>query len=177
MKSPLEQALDYVFHDEGGYSNHPKDHGGATNFGITRETLSRWRKTPCSAADVKAMSKEEAKDIYEAWYWKPLACDRINSVAVAIAMFDIGVVRGIGVPPKYAQEICNARGAGLVLDGHIGPKTLSAINGFQQEVFIKAFSLKAKNGFLGIVARKPSQVVFLKGWLRRANRILTLVKL
>ncbi len=172
----FDRALQYTFKNEGGYSDHPADRGGATSrYGVTIEELSRWRKYPVSKQDVKNMPEAECRELYRAWYWKPLGCDRIIAPSIAVVCFDIGIVRGIGVPPRYAQEICNAHGAKLVIDGHIGPLTLQAINGMRHDVFIKDFAAKARNGFLTIVARRPSQVVFIKGWLNRANRLLTLI--
>ena len=174
--SSLDLALKYTFKNEGGFSDHPADGGGATSqYGITQEELARWRKHPVSKQDVRIMPAEEAKAIYDAWYWRPLGCDRINSQAIATCMFDIGVVRGIGVPPKYAQQICVARGHNLVIDGHIGPKTIAAVNMMDPKIFVSEFSKKSRNGFLAIVASRPSQAVFLKGWLNRANRLLTLI--
>lgn len=175
-KSVFDRALDYTFGNEGSYSDHPADRGGATSrYGITQEELARWRKHPVSKQDVKEMSGDEAKAIYEAWYWRPLGCDKISSPAIAICMFDIGVVRGIGVPPRYAQEICNVFGHRLVVDGKIGPKSLTAINQVNPKEFVQMFSAKARNGFLAIVAYRPSQAVFIRGWLNRAKRLLTLI--
>ncbi len=175
--SSIDAALKYTFVNEDGFSDHPADRGGATSqYGIIQEELARWRRHPVSKQDVREMGADEAKAIYESWYWRPLGCHLIISEAIAICMFDIGVVRGIGIPPGYAQAICNAHGAGLKLDGHIGPKTIAAINALDPADFITAFAAKARNGFLGIVARRPSQIVFIKGWLRRAKRLLTLIK-
>ncbi len=173
----LDDALRYTFINEGGYSDHPADHGGATSqYGVTREELSRWRRHPVSKEDVRLMPGSEARALYEAWYWRPLGCDRITHSGIATCMFDIGVVRGIGVPPKYAQLICNKLGAMLVVDGHIGPKTIEAINHINTaNAFIKEFSLMAEEGFKHIVEHNPSQHVFLRGWLTRAHRLLTLI--
>ncbi len=172
----FEKALKYTFLNEGSYSDHPADGGGATSrYGVTREELARWRKHPVSKLDVKEMSEDEAKEIYDAWYWRPLGCNLITSEAIAISLFDIGIVRGIGIPPRYAQAICNAHGAELALDGKIGPLSAAAINAMDPGVFVRDFSLKARNGFLAIVASRPSQVVFIKGWLARAKRLLTLI--
>lgn len=175
MKTPFEQALDYTFVNEGGFSNDAADKGGATRFGITRSEASRWFRRPVSVQEMKEFPIEEAKKIYEAWYWRPVGCDKILATGVAICMFDIGVVRGIGVPPKYAQQICNAHGAQLVVDGHVGPLTLAAMNGLDHAVFIRDFSAKAESGFRSIVANNPSQSVFQVGWVNRARRLLTLI--
>ncbi len=172
----LDAALKYTFVNEGGFSDHPADRGGATSqYGIIREELARWRRHAVSKDDVRNMTGEEAKAIYDAWYWRPLGCHLINSQAVATCVFDIGVVRGIGVPPKYMQSICNAHGFELAVDGHVGPKTIAAVNALPPAMFVRDFAAKARNGFLAIVAGRPSQAVFIRGWLRRANRLLTLI--
>ncbi len=176
MKSVIDPALAYTFVNEGGFSNVPQDHGGATSqYGITHEELARWRKHPVSVSDVRNMKADEAKAIYAAWYWNPIGCPGIENENVAIAMFDIAVVRGIGVPPKYAQRICNAHGADLSIDGHVGPKTLAALNSMAPAVFIRDFSSMVEQGFRGIVSNNPSQRIFLKGWVNRAHRLLTLI--
>lgn len=176
-RSVLEKALDFVFVNEGGFSNVPQDSGGATMWGITREEASKWRGLSVSVAEMRQFPIDEAEKIYEAWYWKPLHCGEIRHPGVATAMFDIGIVRGIGVPPKYAQSICNSYGAKLIEDGHIGPKTIAAINAIEPNLFITDFASKARNGFLAIVASRPSQIVFIKGWLARAKRLLELKKM
>jgi lysozyme family protein len=176
MKSALDRALEYTFVNEGGFSDHPADRGGATSrFGIIQSELARWRKRPVSKQEVRDMSADEAKAIYDAWYWRPLGCDKIASVGVAMCVFDIGVVRGIGVPPKYMQEICNMHGTHLAVDGHVGPLTIAAVNALDPATFIRDFSAKAESGFRAIVAGRPSQSVFLKGWVNRARRLLTLI--
>ena len=49
----------WLFASEGGYVDHPKDPGGATNHGITRKVLARWRGvTPWSA-----LPKSEVRDL------------------------------------------------------------------------------------------------------------------
>lgn len=173
-KLPIDQALDYVLANEGGFSDHPADRGGATRYGITRETASRWRGYPVSVDEMKVFPIYEARKIYEAWYWKPLGCDKILDTNVAICMFDIGIVRGIGSSGLYAQQVCNHLGAGLVEDHQIGPKSLKAINEAPRGEFVRAFAARAEAGFRGIVASNPSQAVFLKGWVNRAHRLLTL---
>lgn len=175
MKSAFEQALDYTFANEGGFSNDAADHGGATRYGITRAEAARWRKKPVSVAEMKVFPIEEAKSIYKAWYWDTMSLDKVSSAPSAICMFDIGVVMGIGIPPKFAQAICNAHGGSLVVDGHIGPMTLAAVNALDANVFVRDFSAKTEARFRGIVANNSSQSVFLKGWLNRAHRLLTLI--
>lgn len=173
--SAFDDAFSYTVGNEGGYTNDKNDSAGPTNWGITIHDLSVYLGRPASIQEVKDMTQETAKVIYSKNYWLPLDCDKLSSTPVAECMFDIGVVRGIGVPPKYAQEICNNHGANLLLDGHIGPLTLDAINALDPGAFIRDFSTMTEAGFRAIVAGHPSQGVFLKGWVSRARRLLTLI--
>lgn len=170
-------SFKYVMINEGGakYTNHKHDKGSHTKYGITISTLSRWRREACSPNDVKELTEEEAKEIYWGLYWLPLNLPAVDSRAISTAMFDIGVVRGIGVPPKYAQEICNKFGFKLKIDGHIGPKTLQALNEIDEQTFVYGFSHRAENGFKAIAQKNPTQNKFLKGWLNRAKKLRGLV--
>ena len=68
-----EAILAGILQREGGYRFVPGDRGGATNFGITQETLGRWRKLnrPATPEEVRALAKEEAEAIYYAQYLAP----------------------------------------------------------------------------------------------------------
>lgn len=178
MESIFKQALKYLGVNEGGFTNHPNDKGGATNYGITRSDLARWLRRSVTVDEVKNMTYQTAADIYEAWYWKSINLDKITNQAIAIALFDMGVLRGIGWPIKQAQAICIAHGYDLGksgADNDNGPKTQAALNAIDTKEFIEAYEGICEAGFRSIVARNPSQKVFLKGWLNRSKRLLTLV--
>lgn len=174
--SDINKALDYLFPNEGGYTNDPSDSGGPTNWGITLGDLSRHRGHVVSASDVRNMPKSEAIEIYKEKYWKPLGCALITHDGIATAIFDMGVLFGIGLPPKFAQSICNDHGSRLTVDGKLGPFTAAAINKLDPKVFISAFKLKCDARFRDIAERKPKNKRFLKGWLNRSRRLLTLAK-
>lgn len=61
--STYEAAPARLLAHEGGYSNHPSDPGGPTNFGITLAVYRQYVKRNVTAAEVRAMSAEEAKAI------------------------------------------------------------------------------------------------------------------
>ncbi len=172
--TPLEQALDYVFKNEGGFANVKGDRGGATKYGITISTLARWRGHRVSVESVRNLSEDEAKDIYAAWYWSPQSLHSIDSLSKAICMFDIGIVRGISIGSKYAQMVCNTLGGKLLVDGDIGPMSVEAINAADTTKFVLEYSKRAEQGFRNIVASNPTQKKFLKGWINRAVRLKTL---
>jgi len=175
-KTNFDYAFEYSLKNEGGFSNHKNDRGGATKYGITRSTLSRWIGQPASIDDVKNISEDLAKDIYKRWYWDTMRLDEVKSKPIAIAMFDIGLVRGTSIPPKYAQLVLNAQlRSELNVDGVMGPKTISAINRTLNKPFLDDYIELVVGGFRQIVAKRPQQKVFLKGWLKRAIRLKSLL--
>jgi len=70
----FDWAVEEILKWEGGYVDHPQDPGGATNMGITRNTLADWRGRPVSKEEVKELSESEAKDIYFKRYWRTGCC-------------------------------------------------------------------------------------------------------
>ena len=41
-KDNFKECLKIILHHEGGYVDHPKDPGGATNMGVTKQTYEDW---------------------------------------------------------------------------------------------------------------------------------------
>jgi len=79
-----DAALTRLLLHEGGYTNHPSDPGGPTNFGITIYDYRKYVKPGATAADVKTMQLSEAKAIYRAKYWDSQLCDQLDADAVLV---------------------------------------------------------------------------------------------
>lgn len=173
--SIFDDALKYVLANENGFVNTKHDKGGATNFGITMATLARARRSAVSVQDVKELTVGEAGDIYWDYYWLPNSLDHIERGPIATCIFDIGVVRGITVAAKYAQEVCNKLGFELVIDGHIGPKSILGLNTVGEREFVHAYADRAAKGFKSIAYHNPTQEKFYDGWIARADRLRSLV--
>jgi lysozyme family protein len=69
----FDQAFDKVIQDEGGYSYHPLDNGGATNYGIT---LSVAREN-CYEGDMRDLPIDVAKAIDRKCYWEAVKADSL----------------------------------------------------------------------------------------------------
>ena len=54
-------------------------------------------------------------------------------------------------------------------DGIVGSKTISCINSQNQEEAFKKIWNRRKKFYDSLVAKNPSQKVFLKGWMNRLN--------
>lgn len=98
-----DECLRRLLVHEGGYTNHPADPGGPTNFGITIYDYRKYVKPGAVAADVRAMRVDEAKAIYRAKYWDAQRCDELPA-GVDYAVFDYGVNSGTGRSGKVLRR-------------------------------------------------------------------------
>ncbi len=111
MQVNFDAALKRVLAHEGGYTNHPSDPGGPTNWGITIHDARAYWKRDAEAVDVRAMPIDVAKRIYKSKYWDAMRCDELPS-GVDYAVMDFGVNSGISRSIKYLEAI-----AGVSTDG------------------------------------------------------------
>ena len=116
--SSYDEALARLLAHEGGYSNHPSDPGGPTNFGITIYDYRRYLKPNATAADVRTMKVEDAKAIYRSKYWDAMRCDEL-APGVDYCIFDYGVNSGTGRAPKVLQRLIRAPVTGRMDDATV----------------------------------------------------------
>lgn len=105
---------------EGKFVNDPKDPGGATNMGITIGTLTKWRGRSVTPDDVLALSRDEALDIYRAWYWTQPGIGRLP-VGIDRAVFDFAVHSGASRAIMAVQRVIK-----VADDGNLGPISYAA---------------------------------------------------
>lgn len=172
MDNNLKKMLMDVISREGGYVNHPNDKGGPTNMGITQKTLSIYFGRPATIEEVKTLSIEQAMEIYERnYFFNP----RINTLPEEIQpiVLDCAVLYGTKRAIIFLQNIVNEAGFGPVgVDGVLGPQTRGQVEkafSAMGDFFINAIVEERINFCNKIVAGNPSQSVFLKGWIRRAE--------
>ena len=104
----FERVMEFIRRWEGGYVDNPLDAGGATNRGITIGTLTRWRQSKGLPAptkdDVRNLTREEADEIYRAWYWEPSGASKATDYPTALLLMDSGVLHGVGAPEAWVDE-------------------------------------------------------------------------
>jgi lysozyme family protein len=127
---------------EGGYTNHPSDPGGPTNWGITIHDARMYWKPDATAADVKAMPKSVAIEIYRQKYWAKMDCDNRPS-GVDFVEFDLGVNSGVGRTAQFRKAL--------------DPLNLAPVE------YVK----KSQRQAPVLPAWPPTWSVFGKGWGRR----------
>lgn len=155
--SPFEQALALVLRHEGGFVRHPRDSGGATNFGITLQTLSRVRGYAASVDEIRHLTLEEATAIYRHFYWDAVRADELPR-GLDLALFDLAVNSGPERAITLLQKVL-----GVAADGLIGPVTIEAARNSDVIDAIRRLTHE-RLGFLSRLANWP---VFGRGWRRR----------
>jgi lysozyme family protein len=153
----FDNAIAHVLSYEGGFVQHRRDPGGATNFGITRETLSRARGTQASVEDVRCLTRAEAASIYRRFYWQAVRADDLPS-GLDLAVFDLAVNSGPTRAVRMLQRVLR-----VAEDGLIGPQTLAAARSSAVPDTIRRLT-RARLGFLSRLGTWP---VFGRGWRKR----------
>jgi lysozyme family protein len=159
----FEDCLARILKHEGGYVNDPLDSGGRTNLGVTQRVWEEFVGHPVTEADMKALTPQKVGSMYKLKYWNPSYCEVLPK-GLDYVVFDFAVNAGTGRSVKTLQQAI-----GCVADGVIGPKTMAAINDANPKDLITKFSDARADFYQGIVARKPDQARFIKGWLNRVE--------
>lgn len=162
----------FILSFEGGWSDHPNDHGGKTNMGVT---LTTWKSVgydkdqdgDIDADDLRIITKEDVIErVMRPWYWNKLRANDIISQAVANIIVDWAWMSGTVNVAKRIQTL-----VGVKADGVFGPVTIEAINDANDyKLFFSILNLREKF-YADIISRDPSQAKFKKGWLRRLYAI------
>ena len=146
---------------EGGYVDHPKDPGGATNLGITFAVLQAWYGRKITKQDVKNLSRQTALDIYKAQYWDKASCSLLP-LGLDYMVMDYGVNSGPSRAIKDLQRI-----VGVAADGVPGAITVEAVKQFVARKGIQKLLLdyaERRWAFMQGLSNFPS---FGKGWKKR----------
>lgn len=162
-----DELLDDILRREGGYVDHPNDHGSCTNFGITIYALGDWRGTPVTCADVQGMTVAEARAIYTEVYIKRPGFDRIEDDALRALLVDFGVNSG----PRAAVRTLQ-KAIGVKVDGVLGPATIAALKVADASKLFRIVLQGRMYYIADILRRDPTQRVFAAGWLRRLAEFL-----
>lgn len=186
---------------EGGFVDNRHDAGGATIYGISlrfliaegRVDLDRDGRADfdldmdgdIDGQDIRLLTPDHARALYWRCFWLRVGAEQLPR-PMGEALFDQAVNGGIASAGKLLQRAINTclmgsraatRPALLAVDGAIGPATRDAMlwvlrwPGLGMPSLIAAFRSAAKERYRSIAARNPSQAVFLKGWLARADRL------
>lgn len=181
MKSIQDIAREIVAR-EGGYVNDPDDPGGATNFGVTIGTMQRLGLDltgdgRVSQADVLALSREKAEEIYIRHYFEGPGLGQLPQ-SIQASVFDMYVNAGAQAV-RILQRLLNDMGQMVAVDGQLGPQTIAAAHAAQAAApahFADAYGIARRNYYYALADTRPASRKFARtrqggkgGWIRRAE--------
>ena len=146
---------------EGGYAGNI-DGATCTMKGVTLATYRRFFGKEKTCKDLKEITQAEWDYIFKKGFWDRWKADDIENQSIAELLVDWCWTSGVwGI--KSPQRVL-----GVNDDGIVGPKTLAAINDYedQEELFNKLWNRRKKH-FQDIA--KGGKAKFLGGWLNRLN--------
>lgn len=150
-----------IIEREGSFVNDPDDSGGPTKYGVTKATLARWRKRRVTTAEVAALTKDEARDIYQALYIDQPGFAGIPEPLLT-QVVDFGVNAGTSQATRTLQLVL-----GVTQDGICGPKTrAAAAKRGAGDVALQLWRARI-HFYAHLVAQRPTQEKFIDGWLNR----------
>ena len=164
MRANLDIVQQWLAMSEGGYVNHPKDPGGATNMGVTQRVYSHWL-TGRGMADrsVIGITKHEAERIFKDQYYTPVRFDDLPS-GLDYAMADYSVNSGPMRAAKDLQRVLRDLGHDIAVDGHIGAGTMAALAKEPDTAVVINSLVNRRWAFMRSLRHFSS---FQNGWRRR----------
>lgn len=164
MADTFATCLAFTLQQEGGFSDDPNDPGGATNYGITLQTLRNYTGNALlTADDIRNIGMDTVRAIYQANYWQRMRCDALPA-GVDLMVFDSGMNIGTGRSAEMLQEAAGLSGADV--DGAIGPQTLAAVARVAPAAMIGDLADRQR-AYYRSLATFPT---FGRGWLARVDR-------
>lgn len=148
---PFVRAVEFVLSEEGGFSDDPRDRGGATKFGISQRAY--------PGLNIAKLTRDDAIAIYQRDYW-----DRLPTLPddLAFLVFDFAVNAGVGRAVRLLQTAIGAKD-----DGWFGPKSRDQLKAFPpNELLIRFQAERARHYAL----LDDLDDVYARGWMRRTMR-------
>ncbi len=170
---------------EGGFVNDPSDPGGATNHGVTIDTLRRLGfdltgDGTVTEADVRALTREQAVDIFIEHYFRRPGLGALPA-ALQAPVFDMYVNAGASAV-KILQRLLDRMGFPCVDDGVIGPVTIRAAQRAFEAApahLVDAYGIARRNHYYALAEARPASRKYVRrrdggkgGWITRAEAFL-----
>lgn len=150
---------------EGGYSNNPNDRGNWTGGHVGIGTLKGTKYGIAAHAyptlDIKNLTLEDAKSIYEKDYWNKMHGDHLP-YGVDLATFDASVMSGPRRGVRWLQGAVKAK-----QDGIVGNETIAKALAANGKATIQRICANRR----GFVQSLLTRAHFGKGWSRRIAEV------
>lgn len=165
----FDKALPRILVYEGGFSDHPRDPGGATNFGVTQRVYDGYRiRQGLPIRGVKNITRAEVNIIYRVQYWNAIKGDDLPA-GVDLVVFDGAVNSGSAQSAKWLQRVLREDGLySGPIDGDISGATLAAVKQHPDHDLLIADILARRLGMLQSLKTWPD---FGRGWTKRVSSV------
>ncbi|MDO5528960.1 MAG: holin-associated N-acetylmuramidase [Paracoccus sp. (in: a-proteobacteria)] len=181
----VDQIAAEIVAREGGFVNDPDDPGGATKYGVTIGTMRRLgldlnRDGRIDVADVRALTRAQAVDIYKEHYYRR---PRIHEMPTPLqaSMFDMYVNAGTNAV-KILQRMISRMGFAAADDGVIGPKTIAAARAAAAAApahIADGYGIARRNYYYALADARPASRKYARtraggkgGWITRAEAFI-----
>jgi len=145
----FDDAVKIILRSEGYYSDHAKDPGGKTKYGISKKAY--------PDLDIKTLTKEQAISIYKRDYWNSIKLSEFPA-SLRLVVFDGAVNQGVRTTIRRLQHSISVE-----VDGIVGPVTLKALR--------ECNAIEVRNNFIMRRYYSYSKLLgwetFGKGWCKR----------
>jgi lysozyme family protein len=164
----MPDFIDEIIKREGAETNDPDDSGGHTKYGISEKAHPEaWQDGDVSYA--------EARGIYKQEYVLAEHFEQIPDLWLQHQVVDFGVPHGADTAARLLQQL-----VGVGVDGNIGAKTLEAIAAYPGGTLfgvpvpgIVLLNMAFRDARVlydaTIAKRRPKDLKYLLGWIRRAQ--------
>lgn len=179
LAADFEAAITDVYKYEGGFEKNKADSGNfyngkliGTDLGITPGAYKTFYKVEPTETLIRNLTKKQASPIYKANYWNKIRGDEIANNSLADLMLDIVVNSGTGMIKSF-KTIANATAGKKIFAETSTPFTseeIKLLNALPQDIYYNNIKTARKAFYNDLVKKKPSNQVFLKGWLSRLDK-------
>lgn len=185
MGSRFEDCIEHTLEVEGGYTHDPDDSGGPTKWGITLTFYRSYVDEAGTIDDIKNLTRQDAKDIYEDCVWTPARFVTTDEDGAAThdysdlpvgsdrLVFSYAINMGWKRGHTLLQKAIAASGEEISVDGWLGPSTVKAAHRTDSRQLVERLTVEALAFYSEIIRNDPSQKKFMRGWFYRATSELT----
>lgn len=149
-------SVKFVLNSEAGFTDNPKDPGGATMRGIAWNFNADYLRShfKMEVSDMPSLTADQAKQIYYDRYWVASEADTISCLPLAYIHFDCAVNQGVG----KSLQLLNKLSA--------NPKYYEADKGKNAEL-LSGLILEYISMRLDCYSHDRNRKTFLEGWVNR----------
>ena len=182
----VRQIAEDIVAREGGFVNDPDDPGGATNHGVTINTLKQLGLDltgdgQVTVEDVRRLTRPQAVEIFVSHYFVAPKIGQLPAPLHA-SVFDMYVNSGANAV-KILQKLLIRMGQDVAVDGRIGPQTIGAAAAamvLAPSLLVDAYGIARRNYYLELADGRPASRKYARrrdggkgGWITRAEEFIS----